>query len=186
MPPVCAAEPSPDCTPIAYRAIIVEEPTVTVLLALEQGDEFLLMPSVSNPEHFQVPGGKVRYGETPLVAIQRIMRQQLGISFSPTALSDPHTCHVKATHDVIIYRVHPNSINWKEIVRNGEPEECSELLWVNKYDLPVDHLREVLIPELHAVFSKEIAATEPRLDDGSWRVSADDPTPTESSASDED
>lgn len=124
------------------------------LLLFEQDNQILLMRDAKNPSRLKLPGGKVEGNETFLGAIVREITEELGITLKPEQLVPLHEFHftwLGVAYHHMIYTLAPNTINWQACVINCEPEECSELVWVDKYNLP-NTMLEPIREELEKIF----------------------------------
>ena len=96
---------------------------------IEQGNLFLAAlrgPAQSNADLWEFPGGKVLRGETAEAALQRELREELGIEVSVTTSLPPHTF----TYPWITIELIPFICTFV----HGEPclHEHAEIRWVTK------------------------------------------------------
>ncbi len=96
--------------------------------------------------HLCPPGGHVEKGETPTVAIQREIQEELGVLVDFKDLE--FSCVAARNTSPTEYVAYEFVIRDKDyIFTNAELEKCSELTWVPMNDLPedvVDHFRQVI------------------------------------------
>ena len=109
------------------------------LVVFMQGDRILLMRDAKRVERLKLPGGKVEAGEGPKQTALRELFEELGVQLDEQALKP--LCQFSFNweglgYHHVIYLVD----TLVEGMFNKEPEECSELVWVNKYKLPDEML----------------------------------------------
>ncbi len=120
------------------------------LLVIEQDNQILLMRDAKNQIRLKLPGGKVEGAENFQDALIREIIEELGITLKPEQLVPLRKFRFSwlgVAYHHMIYTLAPNTINWQACVINCEPEECSELVWVDKYNLPnamLEPIREEL------------------------------------------
>ena len=124
------------------------------LLVIEQDNQILLMRDAKNPIRLKLPGGKAEGAENFQDALIREITEELGIALKPEQLVP--LCKFRfswlgVAYHHMIYTLAPNTINWQACVINCEPEECSELVWVDKYNLP-NAMLEPIREELEKIF----------------------------------
>lgn len=86
------------------------------------------------PNHFELPGGKVEFGETPVEALIREIKEELGVEVTVGEVIDVFSYGVGAdTHDVEIdyfaTLVDPNA------TINLNPDDHSEYRWVEENEV---------------------------------------------------
>ena len=121
-------------------AAVIQRPDGTFLLGQRAADTFY-------PGYWEFPGGKVEAGETPLEALMRELREELGIEVCDTCLA-PFTfaSHTYATFHLLmpLYLCR----NWEGEV---SPREGQALKWVRAgrlSDYPMPPADIPLIPML--------------------------------------
>lgn len=120
---------------------------------------------------YQMPAGHIDQGETPLEAMVREAKEEVGVTVRPEDLRFVHTLY-RIKHDYTHNRVDYffETDKWEGEPYNAEPEKCDDLLWVSEDALPtntVPHVREVIASikrgeiysELGAEFFKALGYT---------------------------
>ncbi|KAG1647452.1 CTP pyrophosphohydrolase [Nymphon striatum] len=101
-----------------------------VAAALVRGDTVLLCHRHPNrrwyPNVWDVPGGHVDPGESPLDALVRELREELGIEIDPTLAVSVLRSSPKPDLDIEIWAVP----SWQGEIVNAEPDEHDELRWL--------------------------------------------------------
>ena len=113
------------------------------LVILEEGNTILLLRDAKNEQRPKLPGGRVEAGETFLQAAVRELNEELSITLDQQqlmVLCDFNFVWDNINYHHIIYTITSHTNNWKALAINREPEECSELIWADKYNLPSDML----------------------------------------------
>lgn len=83
------------------------------------------------------PGGHVEAGETPLIAMMRETKEELGVDVAPEDLE--FLCVAARNASPTEYVAYEFVIRDKTYeFYNAEPDKCSELVWVNLDNLPND------------------------------------------------
>ena len=126
---------------IAVRAIIRKEDK-TLLLRRSSGRDSIL-------KHYELPGGRIEYGEQPEPAVRRYIRDDTGLEPQTIQLSDVITYIDQDDRDIqyalIVFLV--SVANGHDKIRLGEGHD--HYLWKKKADLPVAELtastRDVLL-----------------------------------------
>jgi ADP-ribose pyrophosphatase YjhB (NUDIX family) len=92
------------------------------------------------------PGGHVEKGETPTIAIQREIEEELGVVVDPKDIE--FVCVAARNNSPTEYVAYEFVIRDKDYVfTNAELEKCSELIWISMNDLPediIDDFRQVI------------------------------------------
>lgn len=93
-----------------------------------------------------LPGGHVKSGETPRLAIIREIEEELGVSVRFEDLK--FVCVVArntSEGEAVAYEFVIRNQDYP--FRNAEPEKCSELVWVELSSLPsdtIDHFEQII------------------------------------------
>jgi ADP-ribose pyrophosphatase YjhB (NUDIX family) len=91
-------------------------------------------------------GGHVEKGETPTIAIQREIEEELGVTVDPKDIE--FVCVAARNNTPTEYVAYEFVIRDKDYTfTNAEPEKCSELVWVPLDDLPedvADHAKQII------------------------------------------
>lgn len=85
--------------------------------------------------HLCAPGGHVEEGETPIEAMLREIKEELGVDVNPQDLD--FLCVAQRNskpEQYVAFEFVIKNKGYKYI--NAEPEKCSELVWVDINDLP--------------------------------------------------
>jgi 8-oxo-dGTP diphosphatase len=83
------------------------------------------------------PGGHIEQGETPLKAAIRELQEELAVNITPESLT--YFCIAlrnsgNEEHVTFCFMLDGGKYEFK----NNEPDQCSELVWAELSDLPVD------------------------------------------------
>ncbi|OGJ22435.1 MAG: hypothetical protein A3J60_00370 [Candidatus Pacebacteria bacterium RIFCSPHIGHO2_02_FULL_46_9] len=111
---------------------------VAVHLILEQAGTVLLQLRKNTGYEdglYSLPGGHVEKNETAIAALQREMREELGIVFELSDVNFAHVMHRKGNdHERIdfFFRVK----TWQGEITNGEPEKCGGFVWATSKTVP--------------------------------------------------
>ncbi len=91
-------------------------------------------------------GGHVEENETPIIAIMREIKEELGVMVRQEDLEFLCVAARKTSEgETVAYEFVIRDKNYDFI--NAEPEKCSEVTWVNLYELPndiIDHFRQII------------------------------------------
>ncbi|GEM_PF-3198311 len=90
-------------------AVIIENPQGKILMLLRDDK-----PTISNPNHWSLPGGKVEFLEKPEVAAHRELLEEIGVDIDLTL--------------------------WKRYGRPHPPFIVDQYIYLGKIDLPIDSL----------------------------------------------
>lgn len=122
-------------------------PSVNVFVI--KGDEVLLGRRANTgwmDGHLCPPGGHVEQDETPVVAVVREIKEELGVTINSKDLE--FICVAARNASPTEYVAYEFAIRDKDYTfRNAEPDKCTELVWVKTDSLPgdvVDHFRQVI------------------------------------------
>lgn len=86
----------------------------------------------------QIPGGHTEQGESPLAAVLREANEEIGISVDPSDVRHIATVAVR-DGDNEYFAIQFQLINPEKFeFRIMEPQKCSEMLWAEIVNLPVD------------------------------------------------
>lgn len=100
--------------------------------------------------HLCAPGGHVEKGETPLIAMQREIKEELG---TKVAANDLEFVCVAARNsspaEYVAYEFVLRDKNYP--FHNAEPSKCSELVWADLNNLPSE-----LIPDFRDIIDQGI------------------------------
>ena len=77
------------------------------------------------PNVWDVPGGHIDAGESPLDALVRELREELGIEIDPTRVVSVLRSSPKPDLDIEIWAVE----TWTGKITNAEPDEHDEISW---------------------------------------------------------
>jgi 8-oxo-dGTP pyrophosphatase MutT (NUDIX family) len=106
------------------------------------------------------PGGHVEKGETPIIAAVREIEEELGVAVKPEDLE--FMCVAARNTSPTEYVAYEFIIRDKNYqFKNTEPEKCSELVWVDLDNLPVD-----VIGHFERVIKEGIIGKKPYLELG--------------------
>lgn len=106
---------------------------VVGVLLCERGRVLLGRRSVSKrwyPSCWDVPGGHVEFGESPIEAAIREVQEELGVVVSTSDLAFV-TAIVGDDFDLKVY----TASRWSGAVINAAPHEHDEIAWLNPQDL---------------------------------------------------
>jgi 8-oxo-dGTP pyrophosphatase MutT (NUDIX family) len=126
---------------------------VAVYLVAEDHHKNLLVGRRYNTGYqdgnYQFFAGHVELGELPMVALQREMREELGIEIRASDLTLVHTSS-RPKHDETGNRIdlYFKAAKWTGNPRIAEEDKCDDLAWVNPNRLPknfVPHVRHAII-----------------------------------------
>ena len=96
-----------------------------------------------HPSVWDLPGGHVDDGETPLEAISRELHEELDIEIDPDATQRLETCiRPTVVFDVFVID------QWNGVVRNAAPDEHEDLRWVDLAELDRLQLADEAFPTL--------------------------------------
>ncbi len=136
-------------------------PTVNILIL---NDNKVLLSRRANTGWMDgklcIPGGHVEEGETPLQAIVREIKEELGAEVNPADLTfqcvavrnqnpNEHIAFVSALHD--------KSYNFT----NMEPDKCSELVWVD-----TNKLHDDVIPDFRQILEEGLVGGKTYIEVG--------------------
>ncbi len=92
------------------------------------------------------PGGHIELGETPVLAMIREIKEELGVTVKPEDLE--FACVVARNTPAGETVAYEFIIRDKDYAfKNAEPEKCSELIWVDLHAIPkdvIDHFAQVI------------------------------------------
>jgi 8-oxo-dGTP diphosphatase len=107
-----------------------------------------------------LPGGHVEPGETPVSAIVREISEELGVDIKSEDLE--FLCFAaRYAPSKEYYSVEFIVRDKAYVVRNSETEKCSELIWVNLDNLPID-----VIDDFRQIIKRSIIGKETFLELG--------------------
>lgn len=86
---------------------------------------------------WSVPAGHLDGGESMREAAVREAAEEVGISVSVADLRVVHVMHRRRPHEERV-DFFVTCSRWNGVVRNAEPDKCSELTWSDPEDLPDD------------------------------------------------
>lgn len=110
--------------------------------------------------HLCAPGGHVEEGETPTIAMQREIEEELGVKVPASDLE--FLCVAARNASPTEYVAYEFVIRDKDYeFKNAEPEKCSELVWVDLEDLPED-----IIPDFRHIIDQGIIGKKTYLELG--------------------
>jgi 8-oxo-dGTP diphosphatase len=96
------------------------------------------------------PGGHVKIGEAPLSAIVREIKEELGVTVEANDLEFLCVAARNASPtEYVAYEFVIRSAAYDFF--NAEPEKCSELVWVDLDNLPVD-----IIPDFREIIDRAL------------------------------
>jgi len=111
-------------------------------------------------DHLCAPGGHVEKGETPIIAMQREIQEELGVKVLAEDLE--FLCVAVRNTLPTEYVAYEFVIKDKDYkFHNAEPEKCGELVWVDLNDLPDD-----VIPDFRSIIEQAIIGKKPYLELG--------------------
>ncbi len=84
---------------------------------------------------YGLPGGHVEKNETPVEALFRETREELGVILNPNTLNLVRTIYREKGNSRKIHLIFKVE-EWNGVPRNKEPDKCKGLLWVSRSDLP--------------------------------------------------
>ncbi len=105
-----------------------------VAAIFEEDRGVLLQFRINTPrssQHWGLPAGTVEPGETAEAAIHREMKEELGVSFTPTRKPD-FSCNAEGGRRFDAYVVE----SYAGVITNRDPMQCRELAWFQLDDLP--------------------------------------------------
>ncbi len=80
----------PNLPPGDFEQVLTQAPLMVVDAVVFRGEEVLLVKRASEPfnGYWHLPGGFLGYGESPLVALNRILRHETGLFLKQAAIID--------------------------------------------------------------------------------------------------
>ncbi len=107
-----------------------------------------------------LPGGHIEVGETPIVAILREIKEELGVIAKPDDLE--FICVAARNTEAGETIAYNFAVRDKDYdFRNNEPEKCSELVWVELDNLPVD-----IVEQFRPIIEQGFIGKQPYLEVG--------------------
>lgn len=137
--------------------------TPTVNVYYLRGDKVLLIRRANTgymDGFLCPPGGHIEKGETPMIAMAREIKEELGIEVYPEDLS--FLCVAARNSEgkeIVAYQFLLMGNEYEPI--NAEPHKCTELVWHSVNNLPKD-----LIPDFRQVIDQSIKSDNNYLEIG--------------------
>jgi 8-oxo-dGTP pyrophosphatase MutT (NUDIX family) len=113
-----------------------------VFAVLRRGDEIFMIRRANTgyaDGKLSLPAGHIDGGEPAIAAAAREAYEEAGVKIDPKDFRLIHTHHriaEEGDHERI--DLFFETTKWEGEPRNAEPEKCSEVLWVNKNNIPKD------------------------------------------------
>lgn len=133
-------------------------------MCIVKGDKILLLRRISQKwmdGKLQIPGGKTEPGESPLAAVSREAREELGIQISPDDVRHIATVAVRDGNNeyfaLQFQLISPDKFEFRIM----EPQKCSELVWA-----PIDSLPEDTIDLFRHTIARSLAGGQTYIEVG--------------------
>ena len=124
-------------------------PAAVYIILKNNNNEILLMRRKNTgymDELLSFPSGHVEEGESIKSSIIREANEELGIIIKEENIKLNHIMHRKSNIDTYIDFFFTCN-KWEKVIKNNEPNKCSELKWCNLENLPSDivpYIKDVL------------------------------------------
>ncbi len=116
---------------LASIYLIIRDKYGDILLQRRQGTKLW-------PGYLALPAGHIDEGELAYEAAIREAREELGIEVSLEDLSNPFVVNRRNKSLPSYFDIYFEVKKYRGEIKINEPEKCSELVWVDPYDLPED------------------------------------------------